>query len=398
MPESAGPLERLPRTIFILGTISFLTAASSAMIYGLLPIYLVRVLHVPVELIGLVEGVANAATSVAKIASGAGSDWLGRRKPIVVIGYAFSAINKLMFPLGGSVMILAARVIDRVGKGVRDAPRDALMADVTPPEIRGSGYGMRLAFYTMGFVTGPIAATIIMSLSHGDFQLVFWFAIAPAVVASIISIVALHEAPPSTDATTRVQIMRRDLRRIPPRFWWFIAIAFLFSLARCSHAFLVLSAHEAGVEASFTPTILMVMHLAYTCGAYPFGVLSDRLNHRMQLLIGAAVLFVAAITLAAGNTYTTVLAGAALWGLQLSVTQGLLSASIADAAPPHLGGTAFGVYELAIGSAGLLSGVGAGVLWGIGGPGLTFSGSAGIAVLATLLLCFASIPRSIRAA
>jgi MFS family permease len=363
------------------------------MIYGLLPIYLVRVLHVSVEVVGLIEGMANAATSVAKIASGAGSDWLGRRKPIVFIGYVFSALNKLMFPLGGVAMILAARIIDRVGKGIRDAPRDALLTDVTSPEFRGAGFGLRLAFYTIGFVVGPITATMIMSLSHDDFQLVFWLAIIPAMAAAVIAIVALHEIPQQVDTTARMKVLRRDIRHIPASFWWLVAIASMLSLARFSHAFLALAAHESSVSAALTPIVLVVMHLAYACGAYPFGVLSDRLDRRLQLLFGVAVLILAAVCLAAGRSYAMVLSGAALWGLQLAVTQGLLSASIADAAPPNLRGTAFGVYELAIGSAAFLSSIGAGILWGIGGPSLAYSGSAGIAVLAALLLCFVSTSR-----
>jgi MFS family permease len=377
---------RLPHHIVVLGVISFLTAMSSAMVYGLLPVFLVTVLHATPASVGVIEGIAEAMTSIAKVASGIASDWLGRRKPLVLFGYALSAVNKLMFPLAGSAaLILAARVIDRIGKGIRDAPRDAFMTDVTPAPVRGSGFGLRLAFYTTGFVVGPVAAMAIMWLSGDDFRLVFWLAVIPAGMAIIVLLVALRE-PPRQVSLPRLRFLRRDISLFPRAFWRAVTVASLLSLARCSQAFLVLKAFGIGIDPAFVPIALVVVHLVYACAAYPFGILADRIDRRRQLALGILVLIAADLLLAATTSIWAAFLGAALWGLQLAVTQGLLSASVADAAPEHLRGTAFGVYEMTIGGATFIASTAAGVLWMIGGPALTFGASALVACLTLLAL------------
>ena len=377
---------RLPRHIAVLGVISFLTAMSSAMVYGLLPVFLVAVLHATPASIGVIEGIAEATTSITKIASGVASDWLGRRKPLVLFGYALSAVNKLLFPLAGSAtLVLTARVIDRIGKGIRDAPRDAFLTDVTPAQVRGSGFGLRLSFYTTGFVVGPVLAMALMWLSGDNFRLVFWLATIPAGVAIIVLLVALRE-PPRQDGPPPLRFLRRDISLFPHAFWQAVTIASLLSLARCSQAFLVLKAYDIGVESAFVPIALVVVHLFYACAAYPFGTLADRMNRRRQLGLGILALIAADVLLAATTSIWAAFLGAALWGLQLAVTQGLLSASVADAAPEHLRGTAFGIYEMTIGAATFVASAAAGVLWMVGGPALTFGASALAACLALLAL------------
>lgn len=379
---------RLPRHIVVLGIISFLTAMSSAMVYGLLPVFLVKVLHATAASVGIIEGIAEATTSLTKIASGMASDWLGRRKPIVLFGYVLSAVNKLLFPLAGAAStVLVARVIDRVGKGMRDAPRDAFLTDVTPAPIRGSGFGLRLAFYTTGFVVGPLAAIGLMRLSGDDFRFVFWVAVIPAAIAVIVLLLALKEPPKRTAlGTSRLQIRRGDLALFPYPFWWAIAVASLLSLARFSQAFLVLKAHDIGIDAAFAPVMLVLIYIAYACAAYPFGVLADHIDRRLQLAFGAGVLFFADVILAGANAVWLTACGAALWGLQMAVTQGLLSASVADAAPENLRGTAFGIYELAVGLATFVASAAAGAVWTIWGSEFTFGISATIAASAVFLL------------
>jgi MFS family permease len=386
-PE-ASKTSRLPRHIIVLGIVSFLTAMSSAMVYGLLPIFLVKVLHATMASVGLIEGIAEAMTSLTKVASGVASDWLGRRKPVLLVGYALSAVNKLLFPIAESTTtILVARVIDRVGKGIRDAPRDAFLTDVTPAPVRGSGFGLRLAFYTTGFVVGPLAAIVIMRSSGDDFRLVFWLAIIPAAIAIIVLLVALREAPRHAKAgAVRLRFLRGDIALFPRSFWWAIAVASLLSLARCSQAFLVLKAHDIGLDAAFSPITLVTMYVAYAGAAYPFGKLADRMDRRSQLAIGALVLTCADIALVHATTIWMLALGTVLWGLQMAVTQGLLSASVADAAPEHLRGTAFGIYEMAVGLATFLASAAAGALWMIGGPDLAFGAGAVVAVLALLVL------------
>jgi MFS family permease len=384
---------RWPRHAAVLGTISLLTAISSAMVYGLLPVFLVKVLGASMASVGFLEGIAEGMMALARMASGLASDWMGRRKPLVLLGYAVSAVNKVMFPLAGAVStVLAARVIDRIGKGLRDAPRDAFMTDVTPARIRASGFGLRLAFYTTGFVIGPLAAMGLMALSGDDFRLVFWIAVIPAMLAIVILLFGITEKLPKTFAPRLLRLRRSDFALFTGAFWWAVAIASLLSLARFSHAFLILKAHSIGIDAAFVPIMLVLMHVVYAVAAYPFGVLADHIDRRLQLGIGAIILIGSDIVLATATVAWMAAIGAALWGLQMAVTQGLLSASIADAAPTTLRGAAFGIFDLCIGFAAFVASAAVGALWMVGGPPLAFGFSGSIAVAVIVLLLFRPKP------
>jgi MFS family permease len=390
--------QQLSPNVVRLGFVSLLTAMSSAMVYGLLPVFLVKVLGASTASLGLIEGTAEATTSFIKLLSGALSDWSGRRKPLVVIGYTISAINKLLFPLANAAsLVLIARVIDRVGKGIRDAPRDAFLTDVTPSPIRGRGFGLRLAFYTIGFVLGPLVAISLMRLSGNDFRLVLWIAVIPALLSTIVLVAGVKELPwRSAEGPRRLAMHRSDLALMPPAFWWAIMIASLLSLARFSPAFLVLKAHDIGIDVAFVPMMLVMMHLVYSVAAYPFGILADHINRRLQLGIGAAVLIGAGVVLAGATTVWTAALGAALWGLQMGVTQGLLAATVADAAPDRLRGTAFGIYEVAIGIATFVSGAGAGLLWMVGGAAAAYGFSVMVAISAMFMLLRRPLPTAMR--
>jgi MFS family permease len=359
-----------------------------------LPVFLVRVLGASMASVGLIEGLAEATNSLIKIFSGAASDWIGRRKPIVVFGYTLSAVIKTLFPLAGAAStVLVARVIDRLGKGIRDAPRDAFLTDLTAREIRGSGFGLRLALAVAGFVVGPLIAVALMRLSGDDFRLVFWIALIPAYLSIIVLLVTVKELPSNHDASERLLPIRgSDLAALPASFWWVLVIASLLSLARFSPAFLVLKAHDTGVDAAFVPMMLSVMYLIYSVTAYPFGVLADHFDRRFQLGIGTMILIGADLVLAGASTIWLTAFGAALWGLQLGVTQGLLGAIIADAAPDHLRGTAFGIYDVAIGVATFAASTGAGILWMSGGPIAAFGISACVGVIAALILLLRPLP------
>ena len=373
-----------------------LTAMSSAMIYGLLPVFMVRVLDISIASVGIIEGMAEAANSLVKIVSGTASDRIGRRKPLVVFGYMLSAVIKTIFPIAATPSaVMAARVIDRLGKGIRDAPRDAFLADLTAKEIRGEGFGLRLALAIAGFVVGPLIAIALMKLSGDDFRLVFWIALVPVYLSIIVLLVAVKELPSNYDSSLpRLSIRRGDITALPAAFWWVISIAGLLSLARFSQAFLVLKANDIGVDAAFVPMVLVVMHLMYSLAAYPFGILADRFDRRLQLGIGAIILIGADVVLASASTVWLTALGAALWGLQLGVTQGLLGATIADVAPDRLRGTAFGIYDVAIGVGTFVASAGAGVLWMAGGPSLAFAFSACVAIAAILMLLLRSLPRA----
>ncbi len=399
-PETLDREERarhLPRNVAVLGVISLLTAMSSAMVYGLLPVFLVKSLGASTASVGFIEGIAEAMMSLARIFSGLASDWMGRRKPLVLLGYAVSAVNKVMFPLAGAVStVLVARVIDRVGKGMRDAPRDAFMTDVTPARIRGSGFGLRLTFYTTGFVIGPLAAMGLMKLSGDDFRLVFWLAVIPAALAIVVLVFAVKEQVSKKFVPRPLWPRRGELAAFTGSFWWAIAIASLLSLARFSYAFLILKAHGIGIDAAVVPIMLVLMHLVYAAAAYPFGILADHIDRRLQLGIGAIVLIGADVVLATTNEGWMIAVGAGLWGLQMAVTQGLLAASVADAAPVTLRGTAFGIYDLSVGLATFIASTAAGALWMAGGPPLAFGFSGLIAAAAILLLLFQPRSKAVR--
>lgn len=385
MPPENSPLSP---NVAALGLVSLLMGASSAMIYGLLPVFLVQVLGAGMIVVGAIEGTAEGMVSFAKVLSGIASDWSGRRKWLVLLGYSLSAINKILFPLAGTpLVVLAARVVDRLGKGIRDAPRDALIADVTPSKIRGTGFGLRLTLYTVGAVLGPLFAIGLMFLSGDDFRLVFWTATIPAFLSVIVLARNVREPPEHFgERKHRFSLRVHDLIHLGAPFWWAVSISATLSLARFSQAFLLLKGHDVGMDAAFVPFVLVIMNLVFSISAYPFGILADRMDRSRQLAFGSAVLVAADLVLAIGSTLWSMALGSALWGLQSGVTQGLLSASVADGAPARLRGTAFGTYELVVGIATFLASLGAGALWAAGGPRAAFGGGACIAAIAILLL------------
>lgn len=397
LPDKSSPLvmasaprsARLTANVVALGLVSLFMGMSSAMIYGLLPVFLVSVMGASMAVVGSLEGVAEATTSFVKVFSGYLSDRLGRRKPLVVLGYALSAINKLAFPLADSITtVLVARVCDRVGKGVRDAPRDALLTDITPAHSRGANFGMRLALYTVGAVIGPLTAIALMRLSGGDFRLVFWVALIPSAASIVVLIIGVTEPAEPPEEARRPILSWKDLSQLPTAFWWAITLTAILALARFSPAFLVLKTHHVGIDAAFVPAVLAVMYLVYSVSAYPFGILVDRTDRYVQLSAGIAILAGADLVLAYSHSVGMTALGAALWGLQMGVTQGLLTTVIGDNAPPHLRGTAFGLFDLAVGAATFAASAGAGLLWTLGGPAVAFVTGASLSVLALGLLMF----------
>ena len=389
---------RLSRNVAVLGLVSLLMGMSSAMVHGLLPVFLVTVLGASMTSVGFIEGIAEATISLTKIISGVASDWARRRKPLVLLGYAFSAVSKLIFPLSElASTVLIARIADRIGKGIRDAPRDALLTDVTPSGIRGAGFGLRLALYTIGAVVGPLTAIGLMVLSGDNVRLVFWIALLPAFVSVGVLHVGITEPPSVLPLDQRRRSLRRgDLAQLTLPFWQAISIATVLSLARFSPAFLVLKAYDVGVSLAFVPATLIVMHMVYAAAAYPFGVLADHFDRRSQLAMGSLILIGAGVILANASSISMMALGVGLWGLQMGVTQGLLSAAVADAAPDGMRGTAFGIYDFAVGLGTLGASAGAGLLWTIGGPALAFQAGAWLAVGAVLLLWCWPPPRASR--
>jgi MFS family permease len=373
---------RIPPGVWVLGFVSMLMDISSEMIHSLLPLFLVGTLGVSVLAVGLIEGIAESTALISKVFSGVLSDYLGRRKGLAVLGYAMGALTKPVFALASGVgAVVAARFIDRVGKGIRGAPRDALLADITPPSVRGAAFGLRQSLDTVGAFVGPLLATGLMLVWANDFRAVFWVAVVPGLLAVALLIVGIKE--PALDAQPRRAnpIRREALARLGRGYWWVVAVGAVFTLARFSEAFLVLRTSQLGVPVAWVPLVMVAMSMVYAASAYPFGRLSDEMNHRKLLAAGLVVLIGSDLALALAGAWWQLGLGVALWGVHMGMTQGLLAAMVADAAPADLRGTAFGFFNLLSGVAMLASSAIAGLLWDAVGAAVTFYAGAGFACL-----------------
>jgi MFS family permease len=377
-------LSQIPRGIWALGFVSLLMDVSSEMIHALLPVYLVTVMGASMVTVGIIEGIAEATASIVKIFSGAISDWLGKRKLLAAIGYGLAAFTKPVFPLAASVSwLVAARFVDRIGKGIRGAPRDALVADIAPAHLRGASFGLRQSLDTVGAFLGPLLAIGLMWLTVNNFQVVFWVAVIPAFLALGLLLFAVQEPErPAGLRKVRFPLSLPELKRLGSAYWLVVAVATVFTLARFSEAFLVLRAQGTGLPLVLIPMVLVVMNVVYAFAAYPAGVLSDRYNRLTVLIIGLALLIAADLVLAFAPGLTGVAVGVALWGLHLGVTQGLLATLVADTAPTELRGTAYGMFNLMGGLALLAASVVAGLLWDGFGPQATFLAGAAFTALA----------------
>src|SRR6185312_5603459 len=374
-PRSFFRWREIPGSVWALGLVSLFMDLSSEMIHALLPLYLVGVLGASALTVGFIEGIAEATASITKIFSGALSDYLGKRKFLAALGYGLAAFTKPVFPLASSIAwVTAARFVDRVGKGIRGAPRDALVADLTPADLRGTAYGLRQSLDTVGAMIGPLLAIVFMVLLADNFTAVFWIAVVPAFVslAIIVFIVREPEFPPDS-RKVRSTFSRAELGRLSTAYWLVVCVAAIFTLARFSEAFLLLRAQSAGLQLTFVPIVMVVMNAVYTFSAWPAGALSDRVGRYLVVTAGLAILILADLVVA-------------LWGLHMGLTQGLLAAMVADTAPPELRGTAFGMFNLLSGIALLLASIIAGLLWDVIGPSGTFLAGALITAVALAAL------------
>ena len=382
----------IPRTVWVLGLVSFFMDVSSETIHALLPLFLTTTLGASVLLVGIIDGVAESTAAISKVFSGYLSDRMGRRKPLILLGYGLGALSKPFFAIAATpLLVFGARFADRIGKGLRGAPRDALVADVTPPEIRGRAYGLRQALDTAGAFAGPLIAIVLMALFAGNMRAMFWAALIPATLAVVLVVVGVEDRAAGPE-NARPPVRIADLKRLPPAFWRVVALGVVFTLARFSEAFLILRAADQGLPLMWAPLVLVVMNVVYSIGAYPAGDLSDRLPARTLFLWGIAALVAADLMLAFGPGLIGVFAGIALWGAHMALTQGLLAKLVADNAPAELRGSAFGVFNLAAGVALFAASVAAGVLWDAVGPQATFLGGVAFAAAAALMLM--SVKRS----
>lgn len=379
---------KIPGAIWVLGFVSLFMDVSSELIHSLLPVFLVSGLGASMLTVGFIEGIAEATALIVKVFSGMISDRLGRRKGLAVMGYGLGALSKPVFALAGSVhWVFIARFTDRIGKGIRGAPRDAMIADLAPAEVRGAAYGLRQTLDTVGAFLGPLLGIVLMIRLAGDFRQVFWFATIPAFLAVALLIIGIREpGHKHTAGATAARINLSSLKLFHSKYWWVVVIGGLFSLARFNEAFLILRARDTGLPDTFAPAVLISMNLVYALSAYPAGKLADRINHAHLITAGLVVLIGADLTLAHARGLGPVFGGVLLWGLHMGLTQGLFAAMVAETAPEKLRGTAFGIFNLVSGIAMLLAGVLAGSLWDVFGASVTFYAGGVIALITLVLL------------
>ncbi|OIR04431.1 inner membrane transport protein YajR [mine drainage metagenome] len=384
-------LSQIPAGIWVLGFVSLLMDISSEMIHSLLPLFMVTTLGASALAVGLIEGLAESTALIIKVFSGVLSDYLGKRKALALFGYALGALSKPLFALAPTIgLVLSARLLDRIGKGVRGAPRDALVADISPPHLRGAAFGLRQSLDTVGAFLGPLLGVGLMLLFVDNFRAVFWFAVIPGMMAVALLFFGVSETERHKKEKRSNPICRENLKRLSTPYWRVVAIGAVFTLARFSEAFLVLRAQQSGIPIAMVPLVMVAMNLVYAASAYPFGKLSDTVSHTKLLAIGLVILMMADLVLAYDNHWSIVLAGVALWGIHMGITQGLLATMVADTAPVDLRGTAYGFFNLTSGLAMLLASVLAGMLWDQLGASFTFYASAGFCIIALIGLILGS--------
>jgi MFS family permease len=397
-PPTSAKVRALPAGIWALGFGSLFMDTSSELVHSLLPVFMSSVLGAGMLTIGIVEGIAEATASVTKLFSGVLSDRLGKRKGLLVFGYGLAALTKPVFPLATSIAwVFVGRFVDRIGKGIRGAPRDALVADMTPAALRGAAYGLRQALDSVGAFLGPLFALLFMQWLANDIRAVLWTAVVPACASVGLLALAVREPERAHgDTGERVRVTGREVGQLPLRYWLIVLLGALFTLARFSEAFLVLRARDVGLAIGYVPVVMIVMNVVYAAAAYPAGVAADRFSSRAVLVAGLAILVLSDVVLALATAPGPVFAGSALWGLHMGLTQGLLSKLVADTAPARLRGTGFGIFNLVVGGAVLLASVIAGELWSAAGPSATFLAGATFAGLATVGLLLSTLAARIR--
>ena len=387
MTTKASALAQIPKGVWVLGFVSMFMDISSEMVHSLLPMFMVTVLGTSVFAVGVIEGIAESTALIVKVFSGTLSDYLGKRKGLAVFGYALGAATKPLFALAPGIgLVVTARFLDRIGKGIRGAPRDALVADIAPANIRGAAFGLRQSLDTVGAFTGPLVAAGLMLLWANDFRAVFWASCIPAVVCVALLVVGVREADrPKGDV--RINPVRKEaLKRLGSRYWQVVGIGAVFTLARFSEAFLVLRAQQLGVPIPLVPLVMVAMNLVYAASAYPFGNLSDSMSHRTLLALGMVVLIASDLLLGFSRHWSMLLIGVGLWGVHMGMTQGLLATMVANASPVDLRGTAYGFFNLMSGLALLASSMLAGALWDVYGASATFFAGAGFCLLTLVAL------------
>jgi len=386
--KNMSKLKKIPKSIWTLGIVSLFMDISSEIIHSLLPIFMVSILGSSIIAIGIVEGISEATFLLIRIFSGVLSDYLGKRKIISVIGYGISALSKPLFPLANSVsLILIARFFDRLGKGVRESPRDALIGDIAPKSIRGACFGLRQSLDTIGALIGPIVAILGLLIFSNNIRAILWVSVIPAILSVVIFIVGIHDVEHKYTEDEKTFIFKfKNIFKIGTEYWQIVLIGGLLNLARFSDAFLILKAYELGLPITYVPLVMVLMNCFYAVSSYPAGILSDNINRKFILIIGIVFLIIADLVLAFTDSTWMLALGVGFWGMHMAFTKGILDAMVTDTASIRLLGSAYGIFNFVCGIAVLFASIISGVLWQVYGPFYSFSVGAFLAFLACLSL------------
>jgi MFS family permease len=380
----------LGRNVYALALVSFFTDVSSEMIYPLLPVFLTSVLGASAGFIGAIEGAAESVAALLKLASGWWSDRVKRRKGFVVFGYALASVVRPLVAIAQSAtQVLAIRVTDRVGKGVRNSPRDALIADSVPPTMRGRAFGVRSAADNAGALLGPLIAFALLTWFGLSLRSVFWWSAVPAGLAIVVAIVGVRDVAKREGQSSKKSELRSGMGG---RFWAFLAIVFVFTLGNSTDAFLLLRARDLGVPIAMAPILWAVLNAVKSVSNIPGGALSDRIGRRPLLIAGWAVYALVYYLFARATHAWQAWALFAGYGIFFGLTEGAELALVADVAPHDRRGAAFGWYYLAIGIGALPASLIFGAVWDRFGAGRAFDLGAGLALAASMALLLIAAP------
>ena len=378
--------EGITRNIFLLGLVSLFTDLGSQMIFPLIPLYLVSVLGTGASVVGICEGAAETTASLIKAFSGYWSDRLKRRKPFVFVGYSLSAITKPLFALAGAwPLVLTVRMIERVGKGIRSAPRDAIVAESVDRSVRGKAYGFHRAMDGLGSVLGAFLAFILLSTTNSDYARIFLLAGIPG-IAAVLFILFIKEPEGTEGQHIKTTSMRVSFRALPANLRLLIAAASVFYLGHFGYAFLLLRAKDIGLTDQTAILLYVLFYVVYVIAAIPAGMLSDRVGRKPVLMASYLIFAIVSLGLIFSDSLHSVLPFFAIYGISFAMFDSVQRAYVVDFAPEHLRATALGTFHAAVGLVALPGGYIAGMLWDTIGPKATFVYGLTLAVISSLLL------------
>lgn len=364
---------------------------SSVIVFTLSPLFMTQVLGASIFAVGILEGILEVITLLARIFSGIISDYIHKRKSIIVVGYIFALISRPFLALATRMEdVFLGRAFDRIGNGLDATPRDALVGDLAPPQIKGACYGLRESLSRAGSFAGALLVMALLWLTEGNFSLVFWIGSIPTVLALMVLVIFVKDSPNQQAQHKKPthKFKLKDLKKLPLPFWLILLLSGLFMLSNFSGAFLILRAEQTGLDLHLTSLVMIIQNLATAGTAYPVGYLSDKMGRRSMMGVGIVLIVCSDLLLAWGGSLYTILGGVLLWGAEIGITQSILAVFLADTCPQDLRGTGFGLFHFINGCCLLLANVFAGWIWHDVNPSAMFLASAVMASCSAFVLPF----------